>query len=62
MKYKTIIVSDIHLGTKDSQAKEFLKFLDEHPTEQLILNGDIVDGWALLKLYLSYLNYLRKQT
>jgi UDP-2,3-diacylglucosamine pyrophosphatase LpxH len=47
IKYKTIIVSDIHLGTKDSQAKEFIKFLDEHPTEQLILNGDIVDGWAL---------------
>jgi UDP-2,3-diacylglucosamine pyrophosphatase LpxH len=46
-KYKTIIVSDIHLGTKDSQAKEFIKFLDEHPTDQLILNGDIVDGWAL---------------
>ena len=47
IKYKTIIVSDIHLGTKDSQAKEFIKFLDEHPTDQLILNGDIVDGWAL---------------
>lgn len=46
-KYKTIIVSDIHLGTKDSQAKEFIKFLDEHPTKQLILNGDIIDGWAL---------------
>jgi len=46
-KYKTIIVSDIHLGTKDSQAKEFLKFLDEHPTKQLILNGDIIDAWAL---------------
>ena len=46
-KYKTIIVSDIHLGTKDSQAKEFIKFLDEHPTEQLILNGDVIDGWAL---------------
>lgn len=47
IKYKTIIVSDIHLGTKDSQAKEFIKFLDEHPTDQLILNGDIIDGWAL---------------
>ena len=47
IKYKTIIVSDIHLATKDSQAKEFIKFLDEHPTEQLILNGDIIDGWAL---------------
>jgi UDP-2,3-diacylglucosamine pyrophosphatase LpxH len=47
IKYKTIIVSDIHLGTKDSQAKEFIKFLDEYPTDQLILNGDIIDGWAL---------------
>ena len=47
IKYKTIIVSDIHLGTKDSQTKEFIKFLDEHPTKQLILNGDIIDAWAL---------------
>ena len=47
MKYKAIIVSDLHLGTKDSKTDEFLKFLDEHPTELLILNGDIVDGWAI---------------
>ena len=47
MKYKAIIVSDLHLGTKDSKAKEFIEFLDLHPTDLLILNGDIVDGWAL---------------
>lgn len=47
MKYKAIIVSDLHLGTKDSKAKEFIEFLEEHPTDLLILNGDIVDGWAL---------------
>jgi len=47
MKYKVIIVSDLHLGTKDSKAKEFIEFIDSHPTELLILNGDIVDGWAL---------------
>jgi UDP-2,3-diacylglucosamine pyrophosphatase LpxH len=47
MKYKVIIVSDLHLGTKDSKAKDFIEFLDNHPTELLILNGDIVDGWAL---------------
>jgi hypothetical protein len=47
MKYKIIIVSDLHLGTKDSKSKEFIEFLDNHPTELLILNGDIVDGWAL---------------
>jgi UDP-2,3-diacylglucosamine pyrophosphatase LpxH len=45
--YKAIIVSDLHLGTKDSKAKEFVKFLKENPTELLILNGDIIDGWAI---------------
>ena len=47
MKYKAIIVSDLQLGTKDSKAKEFIDFLDTHPTDLLILNGDIIDGWAL---------------
>ena len=47
MKYQAIIVSDLHLGTKDSKAEEFIEFLDSHPTDLLILNGDIVDGWAL---------------
>ena len=47
MNYKAVIVSDLHLGTKDSKAKEFIEFLEKHPTDLLILNGDIVDGWAL---------------
>jgi UDP-2,3-diacylglucosamine pyrophosphatase LpxH len=47
MRYKAIIVSDLHLGTKDSRAKEFIDFLDTHKTDLLILNGDIIDGWAL---------------
>jgi UDP-2,3-diacylglucosamine pyrophosphatase LpxH len=47
MKHQAIIVSDLHLGTKDSKAEEFIQFLDEHPTDLLILNGDIIDGWAL---------------
>jgi UDP-2,3-diacylglucosamine pyrophosphatase LpxH len=47
MKYQTIIVSDLHLGTKDSKAEEFIQFLEEYQTDLLILNGDIVDGWAL---------------
>jgi UDP-2,3-diacylglucosamine pyrophosphatase LpxH len=45
--YKAIIVSDLHLGTKDSKAEEFIDFIEKHPTELLILNGDIIDGWAL---------------
>jgi len=47
MKYQVVIVSDLHLGTKDSKAEEFLEFIDNHPTNLLILNGDIIDGWAL---------------
>lgn len=47
MIYQAIIVSDLHLGTKDSKAEEFIEFLEKHPTNLLILNGDIVDGWAL---------------
>jgi UDP-2,3-diacylglucosamine pyrophosphatase LpxH len=47
MRYQTIIVSDLHLGTKDSKAEEFIEFIEAHPTELLILNGDIIDGWAL---------------
>ena len=47
MNYKAIIASDLHLGTKDSQANEFIEFLEKHPTDLLILNGDIIDGWAL---------------
>jgi UDP-2,3-diacylglucosamine pyrophosphatase LpxH len=46
---KAIIVSDIHLGTSDSKATEFLKFLEEHPTDILIINGDFVDSWAIAK-------------
>ena len=47
MTYQSIIVSDLHLGTKDSKCDEFLEFLDTHKTHQLILNGDIIDGRAL---------------
>src|SRR6218665_3494055 len=47
--YRTIVLSDIHLGTKASKAKEVLNFLKNHKCETLILNGDIIDGWQLRK-------------
>jgi UDP-2,3-diacylglucosamine pyrophosphatase LpxH len=47
--YKTIVISDVHLGIKDSKAKELVRFLKEHRCEKLILNGDIIDGWQLKK-------------
>lgn len=48
-RYKTIVLSDIHLGTATSKAKEVIHFLKHHKCETLILNGDIIDGWQLRK-------------
>ena len=47
--FKTIIISDVHLGTKDSKTNELLDFLKENTAETIILNGDIIDGWSLKK-------------
>ena len=47
MKHRAVIVSDLHLGTKNSKAEEFITFLENNPTDLLILNGDIIDGWAI---------------
>lgn len=44
---RTVIMSDIHLGAVDSKATEVVDFLKHVECEKLILNGDIVDGWAL---------------
>lgn len=46
-QYRTIFISDVHLGTQDSQSDALLKFLKEHESENLYLVGDIIDGWAL---------------
>jgi DNA repair exonuclease SbcCD nuclease subunit len=47
MKCRTIIISDIHLGSQYSRAKEVTEFLTKNSAETIILNGDIIDGWAL---------------
>lgn len=47
--FKTIVISDVHLGTRGSKAKEVSRFLKQYSCENLILNGDIIDGWQLKK-------------
>ena len=47
--YKTIVISDLHLGSKGAKAKEVNEFLKSNSCHQLILNGDIIDGWQLKK-------------
>ena len=40
-------MSDLHLGARQSQTDKIIEFLDNNTSERLILNGDIIDGWAL---------------
>ena len=47
--YKTIVLSDIHLGSKWSKTKEVTRFLKRHSCDTLILCGDIIDGWSLMR-------------
>ena len=46
-RYRTIFLSDIHLGTKGCQADRLTAFLKAHDCETLYLVGDIIDGWRL---------------
>ena len=45
--YRTIWISDVHLGTRACKAGALLDFLRHHSAETLYLVGDIVDGWNL---------------
>jgi len=46
-RYRTIWISDIHLGTRGCKAEFLLDFLRATESETLYLVGDIVDGWRL---------------
>ncbi|WP_247237512.1 UDP-2,3-diacylglucosamine diphosphatase [Telluribacter sp. SYSU D00476] len=56
--FRTIVISDVHLGTNGSKAKEATHFLKYYSCKRLILNGDIIDGWQLKK----YGTWKRKHT
>lgn len=47
LRIKTLIMSDIHLGMADSKAVQAAHFLRHCVCDQIILNGDIIDAWAL---------------
>jgi len=46
-KYRTIWISDVHLGTRGCQAGKLLDFLRKNESDFLYLVGDIIDGWRL---------------
>ena len=45
--YRAIFISDIHLGTKGTQANQPFNFLKHNECDQLYLVGDIIDVWKL---------------
>ena len=46
-RYRTLWISDIHLGWRSSQAKALLSFLDTVEADTVYLVGDIIDFWKL---------------
>jgi len=47
LRVRTVFISDVHLGSNDSKAREVINFLKHVKCEKLVLNGDIIDAWAL---------------
>jgi UDP-2,3-diacylglucosamine pyrophosphatase LpxH len=46
-RYRSVWISDLHLGTPGCQAVALLDFLKHVESENLFLVGDIIDGWQL---------------
>lgn len=49
IRYRTVIISDVHLGFTDCKIGQVNHFLRHISCDKLILNGDIIDGWHLKK-------------
>ena len=46
-RYRSVFLSDLHLGARACRAEAILQFLDGLECERLYLLGDVVDGWRL---------------
>ena len=63
-KYRSIFISDVHLGTKDCKAEALNNFLKNNSCETLYMVGDIIDGWKMqqnrLRWKQSHTNVIRR--
>lgn len=50
-QFRTIWISDIHLGTRGCNAEMLIDFLDHVDSDTIYLVGDIIDGWQLKKKF-----------
>lgn len=63
MKIDALFISDIHLGSKGSNAEDVLEVLKKYQPTHLFLVGDIIDGWLLRRKFRwpqSHTNVIRK--
>jgi UDP-2,3-diacylglucosamine pyrophosphatase LpxH len=62
--YKSIFISDVHLGTAGCKAEFLNNFLKNNTCDVLYLVGDIIDGWKIqqnkLKWKQSHTNVIRR--
>ena len=47
LRYRSVFISDVHLGTRGCQAELLLDYIRSVGCERLYLVGDILDGWKL---------------
>jgi UDP-2,3-diacylglucosamine pyrophosphatase LpxH len=63
MKIEALFISDVHLGSKGSNAEDVLEILKKYQPKYLFLVGDIIDGWLLRRKFRwpqSHTNVIRK--
>jgi UDP-2,3-diacylglucosamine pyrophosphatase LpxH len=58
-RYRTVFVSDVHLGCRYAQAERFLSFLEQVQPERLYIVGDFIDGWRLSRRWYWQEVYIR---
>jgi len=46
---KTLVISDVHIGSKGCKTEKVLDLLRDESYERYILVGDIIDGWLFKK-------------
>lgn len=62
-KVEALFISDVHLGSRGSNASKLLNTLNEYQPKYLFIVGDFVDGWLLKKRHYwtqDYTNVVRK--
>ncbi len=50
-RFRTIWISDVHLGTRGCAADMLIDFLDSTDSETMYLVGDIIDGWRMKRKF-----------